>query len=78
VALTSALRQRGGGGFNGPGTRSVARWFSRTGARETGRSEEGGLHRAAVTETEELAVVTHWRQRCSGIGRTRVQGIPHL
>jgi hypothetical protein len=49
----------GGGNFDGPGGRSMARWFSRTGARETGGSEEGGPCGAAVIGIEELAAVTH-------------------
>jgi hypothetical protein len=44
----------------------VARWFSRTGARETGSSEEGGPRQAVVTGTEELTATTHWKQRCDG------------
>jgi hypothetical protein len=47
--------------FNGLRSRSVAQWFSKTGTRETGSSEEGGLRRAAVTRTVELAVATHRR-----------------
>jgi hypothetical protein len=65
VALAGAQRWCGeggrhwGGNFDGPGGRSMARWFSRTGARETGGSEEGGPCRAAVIGIEELAAVTH-------------------